>query len=167
MSRTICKFFTEHRVLRCFPMTFYIAFYGVFEKHVLCFSCSVNPSRLKHQIVGSRYRCCCIWCTRNATLYPSMALGKAFGYPLSLSLSLFFPNPPHGIHGNHSDQHFSRKLLLEGSCSVMPGWSLTGFEPPAPRCGLDFSLRKLGQKIKMCVSRDVVISKLARNEQKK
>ena len=40
-------------------------------------------------------------------------------------------------------------------------------DTPAHRCGLDFSLRKLGQKIKMCVSRDVVISKLARNEQKK
>ena len=57
-----------------------------FEKHVLCVSCSVNPSRLKHQIVGSRYRRCCIWCTRNAISYPSMALGKAFRYPLSLFL---------------------------------------------------------------------------------
>ena len=84
-SRTVCNFFTEHRVLRCFPMSFYIAFYSDFEKHVLCFSCPVNPSRLKHQIVGSRYRRCCIWCTRNAISYPSMALGKAFPCPLSLS----------------------------------------------------------------------------------
>ena len=83
-SRNICKCFTEHRVLRCFPMTFYIAFYSVFEKHVLCFSCSVNPSRLKHQIVGFRYRRCSIWCTRNAILYSSMALRKAFRYPLPL-----------------------------------------------------------------------------------
>ena len=36
---------------------------------------------------------------------------------------------------------------------------------PAHRRRLDFSLRKLGQKIEMCVSRDVVISKLARTEQ--
>ena len=67
-------------------MTVYIVFYSAFEKHVLCVSCSVNPSRLKHQIVGSRYRRCCIWCTRNAILYPSMALGQAVRYPLSLFL---------------------------------------------------------------------------------
>ena len=54
--------------------------------------------------------------------------------------------------------------LLRGV--VFAGFGASG-DTVATRCGLDFSLRKLGQKIRMCVLRDVVISKLARDEQKK
>ena len=141
-------------------MTFISRFTMFLKKHVLCFSCSVTPSRLKHQIVGSRYRRCCVWCTRSGTLYPSMALGKAFRYPLSLFLqstswdtwesfgSTFFPKASAG------------GFLLGYARVEFSGFGGSG-DTVATRCGLDFSLRKLGQKFKMCVSRDVVISKLA------
>ena len=125
-SRTICKFFTEHRVLRCFPMTFYFTFYSVIEKHVLCFSCSVNPSRLKHQIVGSRYRRCCIWCTRNATLYPSMALGKA----LRISSLSFPPIHPIGYMGiiriNIFPESFWWRVLALLRGVAFPGFGASG-----------------------------------------
>ena len=51
--------------------------------------------------------------------------------------------------------------------ALLRGVVFSGLDTLATRCGLDFSLRKLGQNIKMCVSHDAVISKLARNEQTK